>query len=221
MLLWLGCDIGQGWLYGRPVPPEQLSEALAERLNPPPPIPSRASEPPTPACPAPRSSSHAAPRPAQRHLRWCPVGLSFLDRNLRYVSVNKRLAEIHNLPVASHLGRPMPKSSPREVPPIEPYLLKPSTANPTPNSRPGPDPHQPDAPAPYSSPISPRATRWTRSSESPSRSSTSRTARRPKRRSLESEDHYRHAVELNPQIPWTAEPDGIIPPRPRWEPSPV
>src|ERR1700729_3955019 len=35
MLLWLGCDIGQGWLYGRPVPPEQLAETLAERLNPP------------------------------------------------------------------------------------------------------------------------------------------------------------------------------------------
>jgi len=36
MLLWLGCDIGQGWLYGRPVPPEQLPETLAERMNPPP-----------------------------------------------------------------------------------------------------------------------------------------------------------------------------------------
>src|ERR1700733_740495 len=45
MLLWLGCDIGPGWLYGRPVPPEQLSEALAERLNPPPP----AAEPRSPA----------------------------------------------------------------------------------------------------------------------------------------------------------------------------
>ena len=26
----------------------------------------------------------------------------------------------------------------------------------------------------------------------------------------ESEDHYRHAVELNPQVPWTAEPDGMV-----------
>ena len=52
MLLWLGCDIGQGWLYGRPVPPEQLPEALAERLNPPPPPASELrSGPPTPACP--------------------------------------------------------------------------------------------------------------------------------------------------------------------------
>jgi PAS domain S-box-containing protein len=34
----------------------------------------------------------------------------------------------------------------------------------------------------------------------------------------ESEDHYRHAVELNPQVPWTAEPDGsILDTSQRWE----
>ena len=33
----------------------------------------------------------------------------------------------------------------------------------------------------------------------------------------ESEEHYRHAVELNPQIPWTADPDGnILEVGPRW-----
>src|SRR6202042_1976721 len=35
MLLWLGCDVGQGWLYGRPVPPEQPPEVPAEKLNSP------------------------------------------------------------------------------------------------------------------------------------------------------------------------------------------
>ena len=34
-----------------------------------------------------------------------PVGLCFLDPDLRYISVNKRLAEMNNLPVARHLGR--------------------------------------------------------------------------------------------------------------------
>jgi PAS domain S-box-containing protein len=34
----------------------------------------------------------------------------------------------------------------------------------------------------------------------------------------ESEDHYRHAVELNPQVTWTALPDGVINRiSPRWE----
>ena len=33
----------------------------------------------------------------------------------------------------------------------------------------------------------------------------------------ESEDHYRHAVELNPQIPWTADPEGnVLEAGPRW-----
>jgi len=34
-----------------------------------------------------------------------PVGLAFLDRSLRYVRVNARLAEIHGLPAGDHLGR--------------------------------------------------------------------------------------------------------------------
>ncbi len=34
-----------------------------------------------------------------------PVGLAFLDRSLRYVRVNARLAAIHNLAPADHLGR--------------------------------------------------------------------------------------------------------------------
>jgi PAS domain S-box-containing protein len=34
-----------------------------------------------------------------------PVGLAFLDRSLRYVRINNRLAAIHGVPVADHLGR--------------------------------------------------------------------------------------------------------------------
>jgi PAS domain S-box-containing protein len=34
-----------------------------------------------------------------------PVGLAFVDRSLRYVRINERLAAIHNLPVSQHLGR--------------------------------------------------------------------------------------------------------------------
>jgi two-component sensor histidine kinase len=33
-----------------------------------------------------------------------PVGLAFLDRSLRYVRINARLAAIHNIPPADHLG---------------------------------------------------------------------------------------------------------------------
>ncbi|MFZ7126733.1 MAG: PAS domain-containing sensor histidine kinase [Desulfobacterales bacterium] len=34
-----------------------------------------------------------------------PIGLGFWDRDLRYVRVNKALAELHGLPVSEHLGR--------------------------------------------------------------------------------------------------------------------
>src|SRR5580700_652680 len=34
-----------------------------------------------------------------------PVGLAFLDRSLRYVRINNRLAAFHGVPVADHLGR--------------------------------------------------------------------------------------------------------------------
>mgnify|MGYP001555597223 CR=1 FL=1 len=34
-----------------------------------------------------------------------PVGLAFVDRSLRYVRINARLAAIHNVPLDDHLGR--------------------------------------------------------------------------------------------------------------------
>ena len=34
-----------------------------------------------------------------------PVGLAFVDRSLRYVRINSRLAAIHNVPAADHHGR--------------------------------------------------------------------------------------------------------------------
>src|SRR5206468_10104000 len=86
------------------LPPEQLPETLAERRH-------------SPTIAAPRSLTDSGQPlsfealPAQRFAQLnaiydgVPVGLCFIDRNLRYVSVNKRLAEIHNLPVTSHLGR--------------------------------------------------------------------------------------------------------------------
>jgi PAS domain S-box-containing protein len=200
MLLWLGCDIGQGWLYGRPVPPEQLAETLAERLNP------KAAEPRSTDANLPLSFEAL---PTQRFAQLnaiydgVPVGLCFLDRNLRYVSVNKRLAEIHNIPVASHLGRHISDVlGPEKFAQWEPYLL---------NSLNGesfseleaqcPDPHNPDI------------TRTFLISFQPARDEVDEvigvslslvdiTRRKQVEEALvESEDHYRHTVELSPQVP--------------------
>jgi PAS domain S-box-containing protein len=211
MLLWLGCDIGQGWLYGRPVRPEQLPETLAERLHP-------------PQTATPRSAADSSQPlsfealPAQRFAQLnaiydgVPVGLCFIDRNLRYVSVNKRLAEIHNLPVASHLGRHISEVlGPEKFAKWEPYLQ---------NSLNGqryselearcPDPHQPDLIRTFLVSYQP-ARDEADEVMGVSISLVDITSRKQTEEALsESEDHYRNAVELSPEVPWTADPDGMI-----------
>jgi PAS domain S-box-containing protein len=214
MLLWLGCDIGQGWLYGRPVPPEQLPETLAERMNPAPPL-SRV-EPPSAATNSNlplRLEALPTQRLAQLNAIYdgVPVGLCYLDRNLRYVSVNKRLAEMHNLPVSSHLGRHISEINPEKFAQCEPYLLRALDGIPhTGLEISYPDPHQPSE------------SRTILVSYQPARDEVDEvvgvsisvvdiTRRKHAEQALvESEDHYRNAVELSPQVPWTADPNGMI-----------
>ena len=212
MLLWLGCDIGQGWLYGRPVPPEQLAETLAERLNSPPPAVSEARSGADASLPL-RLEALPTQRLAQLNAIYdgAPVGLCFLDRNLRFVSLNKRLAEIHNLPVASHLGRPIAEIIPDKFPLCAPYLQRALEGEPyTGLEVVVPDPHQSGL------------MRTLLISYQPARDEVDEvigvsmavvdiTRRKLAEEALaESEDHYRHAVELNPQVPWTAAPNGSI-----------
>jgi PAS domain S-box-containing protein len=214
MLLWLGCDIGQGWLYGRPVPPEQLPETLAERIDSPfPPVASELRSASADANLPLRLEALPTQRLAQLNAIYdgVPVGLCFLDRNLRYVSVNKRLAEMHNLPVASHLGRHIAEVIPEKFSQSEPYLQRALDGE----AFTGLEVHHPD-------PHRPSTTRTYLISYQPARDEVDEvigvsisvvdiTRRKHAEEALaESEDHYRHAVELNPQIPWTAEPDGTI-----------
>lgn len=53
-----------------------------------------------------------------------PVGLCFLDRALRYVSTNQRLAELNGLPVEAHLGRGLAEALPALAPAVEPLLRR-------------------------------------------------------------------------------------------------
>jgi len=212
MLLWLGCDIGQGWLYGRPVPPEQLPETLAERLNPLPPT----TVPRSPAADASlplRLEALPTQRLAQLNAIYdgVPVGLAFLDRNLRYVSVNKRLAEMHNLPVASHLGRPFAEVFPDKFSLCEPYLVLTLGGEPqTGLEMHFPDPHLPGANRTYLVSYQP-ARDEVDEVVGVSVSVVDITRRKQAEQALiESEDHYRNAVELSPQVPWTADPNGMI-----------
>lgn len=121
-LLWLGCGIGQGWLYGRPVPADALA-ALVDALPHSAPVVLTA-----PGDGWAVSGLEAMPtqRLAQLEAIYdgAPVGLCFLDRNLRYVSLNKKLADMNGASVASHLGRTVKEMFPLWFPKYEPYLLR-------------------------------------------------------------------------------------------------
>jgi EAL domain-containing protein (putative c-di-GMP-specific phosphodiesterase class I) len=123
MLRCLGCSVGQGWLFGRPVPAAQAFTEFEEE------------EPPEDN----RAMTHVAEQVALR-LEALPneclaqlrtlyvgtlVGLGFLDPHLRYVAVNERLAEMHGLPVGAHIGRTVNEILPDDlVREIEPRLQR-------------------------------------------------------------------------------------------------
>lgn len=57
-----------------------------------------------------------------RMLSNSPVGLAFLDRELRYLRVNESLAAINGLPVRDHLGKTVAEVLPRLWPVLEPQF---------------------------------------------------------------------------------------------------
>ena len=52
------------------------------------------------------------------------MGLCFLDRNLRYISLNKRFTEAHGKPIDSYLGRSVAEVIPEYYSEVEPYLRR-------------------------------------------------------------------------------------------------
>jgi PAS domain S-box-containing protein len=122
MLLWLGCELGQGWLYGKAVPAEKISDFVS--------APPRAISAGflTPGDDWAVSSLEALPTQRLAQLQaiydGAPVGLGFLDRSLRYVSLNQRLADINGATVSAHMGKSVQEMIPDWYPMLEPHLLK-------------------------------------------------------------------------------------------------
>jgi len=52
-----------------------------------------------------------------------PVGLCFLDRKLRYISLNQRMADINGIPLADHIGKTVADVLPEVYPNVAHYLL--------------------------------------------------------------------------------------------------
>jgi PAS domain S-box-containing protein len=212
MLLLLGCDMAQGWLFGRPVPAEQLNEVTTPRA----PIKLRLTSS------AWRDISYNSP-PDQRlsHLQalydGAPVGLGFLSPDLRYVSINQQLAEMNDVPVQKHLGRLVSEIIPAAYPQLEPHLLRALAGESVTEeiTLPATDRQHDEAFLASYIPALDEAGEVLGISvavvDITSRKRTEAALR-------ESEDRYRHMVELNPQIPWVLDDKGMaIMISPRWQ----
>lgn len=122
MLLWLGCELGQGWLYGRPLPAERIPDMIAAA--------SRTASPSTPFKVREGVISSLEALPTQRLAQLeaiyngAPVGLCSLDRNLRYMNIDRRLADMNGAPEASHIGAHVSEMIPELFPKAQPFLLR-------------------------------------------------------------------------------------------------
>jgi PAS domain S-box-containing protein len=122
MLLWLGCGLGQGWLFGRPVTTGKIPALLASPLREVPVVLS------APGDGWAVSSLEALPTQRLAQLQaiydGAPVGLCFLDCDMRYVSLNQKLAEMNGAPVSAHLGKTVEEMLPELFLRIKPYLQR-------------------------------------------------------------------------------------------------
>jgi PAS domain S-box-containing protein len=122
LLFSLGCDLGQGWWYGKPMPAADLAGFLARQEE----TPQPRGEVSVIGDVALNLEAMPAERLAQLQAIYdgAPVGLAFLDRNLRYVSANERIAAMKNIPVEDHIGRTVAEVVSDAYPLVEPTLLR-------------------------------------------------------------------------------------------------
>lgn len=124
MVHWLGCDFGQGWLHGKPVPPEALADvALQPRGEF---VPARAVENSENRRSLSRFDNLPYVRLAQLRSVYdaVPVGLAFVDSKERYVTINRHLARINGKDMAHHLGRTVREIVPDIYPQVAPCLVR-------------------------------------------------------------------------------------------------
>jgi PAS domain S-box-containing protein len=218
ILRWLGCDVGQGWLYGPPVAARDLPKIIDAPMS--------TSTHTLHDSPASDLITCIEPLPSQRLAQLqaiydgAPVGLAFVDANLRYVSVNQRLASLNGISVEEHLGREVSEVTPPTIySMVEPYLLR-ALAGEAITGLELIAPTTPERPE--------RVTLL--ASHQPARDEGGEVIgvsvaivdisdhKRMADARQKSEEHYRYMVQFNPQMPWIMEPSGkVIEVSPRWE----
>jgi PAS domain S-box-containing protein len=216
MLLWLGCEIGQGYMYGKPAPAEQIAAMVAAARDR---IVIHESSPWKTV-----SDDHLDGLPAHRlaHLQavydGAPVGLGFIDRNLRYVNLNRRLADMNGASVEEHVGTPVAEMVPALFPMVEPLLRRALEGEVISEI-------EVTVPHPGTEPDETRLVSYQPAIDEGgevvgvSLAVIDITERKHALEALrESEAHYRHMMEMNPQILWIMDPDGRnLDVSPQWE----
>jgi PAS domain S-box-containing protein len=207
MLLRLECKMGQGWLYGRPLTADRIPQMVQAAPRT---MEGRMS---TPGSSWVASSLEALPaqRLAQLQALYdgAPVGLCFLDRNLRYVSINRRLADMNGAPVETYLGRTVEEMIPKVYPIVEKYMrraLQGEVIEELEFTRPATVSGEPDKTNLVSyQPALDEAGEVVGISVAVVDITDRKRAEEALR---ESEEHLRYMVELNPEIPWVMDAKG-------------
>lgn len=218
MLLWLGCDRGQGWLYGKPCTAEELPGVVAN-------IRRHSTAVVMPAHADGNTIMSLETLPAQRLAQLqaiydgAPVGLCFIDRELRYVSLNKRLSEMNGVPAAEHLGKTVAEVIPKVFPVVEPYIRRAMQGNPVTGVEVKKPPRDGETEG-----------QTILLSYQPARDEAGEIlgvcvavmditkSKRTEEALRETEDHYRHMMQLGPHVPWVLDAKGgVVDASPRWE----
>ena len=140
-----------------------------------------------------------------------PVGLCFLDRKLRYVSLNQRYADLHGLPMEAYIGKTVKDVIPDVFPQLEPYLLRALQGESIADKEVCRPSHQEKGRALVTllsyQPVPDEAGELMGISVSVVDITQCRHFEDLLK---ESEQHYRIMVDLNPQVPWMLDAEGSV-----------